>query len=368
MGFELKVVPSIRDVDPLAWDECAGDHPFVRHAFLGALEDSGALAPTRGVLPAYALLHDGRRGLVACAPLMLKSGTRREFGPEVRWLHAGLAAGCFAWPKFQVGVPFFPVAGPKLLTRDRHAADALRVTLLKGLRAWRQKAGGGVFNVMHIDSAQALLCQAAGARLSCEWHSYWFNAGHGTYADYLSALSSRKRWQARSDRQLAGSHGLEYRVLRGRGIPDEMLADYYEGHRRVCARHGGRPWLPEEAYRAIVAAMGESATLMAYVDSGKFVAGCLALQEEGVLYLLQWSELVALDRIAFDLICHRPIEYAIDHGIRCVDSGLAADHKRFRNWQRLPVYHAHWFFNDELERLAERELRMCVVPQPVAAG
>lgn len=368
MALKLKVVPSVADIDPVAWDECAGPHPFVRHAFLTALEASGAVDPTRGVLPGYALLSDETRGLVACAPVMLKSGTRREFGPEVRWLNAGLAAGYFEWPKFQVGIPFFPVMGPKLLTRGNLAPEVLRAALLKGLREWWRKAGGSVFNLMHIDPVQALQSRSAGALLSCEWHSHWTNAGHRNYSDYLSALPQRNRWQARSDRRLAGAHELEFQLFRGPNIRDETLADYYEGHRRVCARHGGRPWLSEETYRAIVAAMGESAMLMAYVDSGKFIAGNLTLQQGGVLYLLQWSELAKLDGVAFDLICHRPIEYAIDNRIRCVDSGLAADHKQFRNWKKLPVYHAHWIFNDELRTLAEREIRSAEVPPPIPVG
>ncbi len=368
MALELRVVRSVAEVDPLAWDECAGHHPFVRHAFLSALETSGAVGPTRGVLPGYALLFDERRRLLACAPVMLKSGNRREFGPEIRWLEAGLVAGCFAWPKFQVGLPFFPVMGPKVLTRDPHAADALQAALLEGLREWWRKAGGSVFNVMHVDPAQALQLRASGALLSCEWHSHWFNSGHRTYSDYLLALPGRKRWQARIDRRLAGSHGLEYRVIRGLAIRDETLADYYEGHRRVCARHGNRPWLPEESYRAIVAAMGESAVLMAYVDSGKFIAGNLMLKERGALYLLQWSELAQLDGVAFALICHRPIDYAIDSRIPYVDSGLAADHKVFRDWKPRPVYHAHWFFNDELAALAEREIRAAEIPPPIPRG
>ncbi len=364
MALELKVIPSIRDVDPRAWDECAGPHPFVRHAFLSALEQSGAVSASRGVLPGYALLSDGLRGLVACAPVMLKSGTRREFGPEVSWLRAGLAAGCFKWPKFQVGVPFFPVRGPKLLTRVGLAPDSLRTVLLKGLLDWRRKAGDDVFNVMHVDAKQARQARAAGALISCEWHSHWVNSGHHTYADYLSVLCARKRRQARIDRQLAESQQLEFRVFRGRDISDEMLADYYEGHRRVCARHGGRPWLPEEAYRALVAVMPESATLMAYLESGKLVAGILALQDERELYLLQWSEFAVADGLALDLICHRPMEYAIANRLGRVDSGIVADHKRFRGWQTVPVYNAHWFFNGELRRLAEREVEASRVPQP----
>jgi predicted N-acyltransferase len=39
----VKVIPSISEVLPESWDQCAGSsHPFTRHAFLSALEDSGS--------------------------------------------------------------------------------------------------------------------------------------------------------------------------------------------------------------------------------------------------------------------------------------------------------------------------------------
>ena len=41
------------------WDACAGgDNPFVSHAFLAALEDSGSAVPERGWLPQHAALRD----------------------------------------------------------------------------------------------------------------------------------------------------------------------------------------------------------------------------------------------------------------------------------------------------------------------
>ena len=65
MTFELRVVDTIEAVAPEAWDACAAGHPFVQHAFLKALEISGALGIERGVLPRYVLLMDAMHGLVA---------------------------------------------------------------------------------------------------------------------------------------------------------------------------------------------------------------------------------------------------------------------------------------------------------------
>lgn len=359
MALDLKIVDTIEAVSPEAWDACAGGHPFVQHAFLKALETSGALGAERGVLPRHVLLNDATHGLVACAPAMLKWGSKREFGPEIRWLKAGIDAGCFAWPKFQVGVPFFPVMGPKLLVRAGLPPAPLRAALIQGLQRLGQREDcKSVFNVLHIDKATARVCQKHGALVAGEWHSMWTNTGFTDLSDYLARLPERKRYQFRKTRRQAESHGLAFRVLRGRELTDEVLADYYEGHRRVCTRYGGRPWLPASTYEAIAAHLPEAAILMGYFDGRRFVAGSMKLyaEAEQAIYGLQWSEMETLQAVALDLICQRPIDYALANGIRKLDSGLAAPHKKHRDWQSTPVYHAHWFYNEELEALARQQL------------
>ena len=359
MALKLRVINTIEAVEPDAWDACAAGHPFVQHAFLKALETSGALGAQRGVLPRHILLMDSTHGLVACAPAMLKWGTLREYGPEIHWLRAGLDAGCFKWPKFQVGVPFFPVMGRKLLVRTGFAEASLRAEFIKGLLQLGQRAEQqSVLNILNIDKETAQLCQGQNALVAGEWHSTWTNTGYKDWADYVARLHQRKRYQLNKERRQAEAHGLAFRVLKGSELTDEILADYYEGHCRVCARYGGKPWLPATIYEAIARLMSGDALLMGYFDGARFVAGNLQLHSpsEQQLYMLQNSEMAKHDSLQLDLICYRPIEYALAHGVNKLDSGLVANHKKHRGWQNTPVYHAHWFFNDELTALAQQFL------------
>ena len=59
----LTLHPRIADIAPADWDACAGaGNPFVSHAFLSALEDSGSAGPRTGWLPQHAALRDGAAG------------------------------------------------------------------------------------------------------------------------------------------------------------------------------------------------------------------------------------------------------------------------------------------------------------------
>jgi predicted N-acyltransferase len=75
----LEVVSDIADVPAEAWDACAGtDDPFVRHAFLKALEKSGSAVAGRGWLPQHLLLRDENGDLLGAVPLYLKGHSYGE--------------------------------------------------------------------------------------------------------------------------------------------------------------------------------------------------------------------------------------------------------------------------------------------------
>lgn len=360
MSLTLRLVSSISEVDPQAWCRCAGSHPFVQHSFLKALESSGAIGQKRGVVPRHALLYDQANNLIACAPGMLKWGTLREYGPEKSWLRLGVLEQYFSWPKYQLGIPYFPVVGPRILVNGNVALGSIQRDLLEALLLVAPQLGAKeAFNIMHVDKLSALSYQRLGALVSCEEHSVWINKKYENLREYLISIPRYKRYQFLKERRSAEAHGLQYNCFLGAQITDQMISDYYEGHRRVCARHGHQPWLPAETYHQIVKGMAESACLMGYFNTeSRLVAGMLSLRDvkDGVLYMLQWSEAYKLRGVTMDLVCRRPIDFAIEHGIGKVDSGLATPHKAMRGWETQSAFHAHWFNDQRLKTLASNLL------------
>ena len=58
-ALSLTLHKSIAEIPAAAWDACAGaDNPFVSHAFLTALEESGSASARTGWLPQHAALRD----------------------------------------------------------------------------------------------------------------------------------------------------------------------------------------------------------------------------------------------------------------------------------------------------------------------
>ena len=87
--WTARMAPSVGAFDADAWDALlpAGDNPFVRHAFLTALEDSGSVGEGSGWLPAPLVIErDGR--LLAALPSYLKGHSQGEYVFDHSWADA----------------------------------------------------------------------------------------------------------------------------------------------------------------------------------------------------------------------------------------------------------------------------------------
>src|ERR1700730_18511470 len=126
----LTLHPAIADITASDWDACAGqDNPFVGHAFLSAVEDSGSANARTGWLPQHAVLRDACGRVVAAAPMYAKSHSYGEYVFDHGWAHAFERAGGRDYPKLQVAVPFSPVPRPPLLVRPDSGVAAVELAV-----------------------------------------------------------------------------------------------------------------------------------------------------------------------------------------------------------------------------------------------
>jgi predicted N-acyltransferase len=97
--------------------------------------------------------------------------------------------------------------------------------------------------------------------------------------------------------------------------------------------------------------------LAAAFDGDQFLAGSLWIIDGTTLCLRTWSAHREIPGLVMELICHRPIEFAIVRQLACVDSGLLGAHKRERGYADRTVFSAHCFRDDGLRDLAMQTLK-----------
>ena len=102
-------MPGIGAIDAAAWDACAGEeNPFLSHAFLKALEDSGSCRAATGWQPQHLALEAPDGSVMGTVPLYLKNHSYGEYVFDHAWANAYERAGGSYYPKLQAAVPFTP--------------------------------------------------------------------------------------------------------------------------------------------------------------------------------------------------------------------------------------------------------------------
>src|SRR5690606_32462391 len=106
-GMPIQTIGGLAELAPDAWDALLPDsQPFLRHAFLSALEDSGSVGGRSGWRPEHALLRDEQGALVAALPLYRKSHSYGEYVFDWAWADACHRAGIGYYPKLLCAIPF----------------------------------------------------------------------------------------------------------------------------------------------------------------------------------------------------------------------------------------------------------------------
>ena len=154
-GFiEFSWHTSIVDIPAASWDSCLGPplkdeikdtatidaqqyrrSPFLEHAWMRCLEDSGCASEETGWTPRHLSMrvHSSRVNqksnsgiedndistIDGCVPAYIKTHSRGEFIFDNAWADAAFRNGIDYYPKLLLGVPFTPVTGSRILWHPR---------------------------------------------------------------------------------------------------------------------------------------------------------------------------------------------------------------------------------------------------------
>jgi predicted N-acyltransferase len=343
----LRLHPAIAEIAATDWDACAGDdNPFVSHAFLLALEESGSASARTGWLPQHAALRDGNGRLVAVAPAYAKNHSYGEYVFDHAWANAYERAGGNYYPKLQVASPFSPVPGPRLLARDGIPPAALADALAQAT----EQLGLSSCHVTFCTEPEWHALGEAGwlQRLGTQFH--WHNQGYADFEGFLGALSSRKRKSIRRERRDAQSAGLTFRALRGAEITDRHWRAFHRFYRNTVDRKWGSAYLTARFWPLLSQRLGNRVVLMVAERDGEPVAGALNLMGKDALYGRNWGTVVEAPFLHFELCYYQAIDFAIAHGLSRVEAGAQGEHKIQRGYLPAPTYSAHFITHGGLRR------------------
>lgn len=343
MGFEVELVTEIASIDAAHWDALVGeDDPFIEHAFLLALEQSGSVGGRQsGWIPLHVTVRDAGR-LVGAMPCYVKLHSYGEYIFDWRWAASAERAGIAYYPKLVSMVPFTPATGKRLLWANDVEPGTVVAALAQGVEAARAQLKASSVHWLFLNEDERAVVQAHTnlmSRESLQFH--WHNQGYASFEAYLERFRSALRKQVRKERRQALDAGLEIRVLPGPELGDLEWSALYAFYVDTCEKRGSGPYLNRRFFERIRATHARRVlAVLAYRDA-KPVAGTLNFHKGRHLYGRYWGCSEDVPGLHFECCYYRLIEYAIEHGLSRFEAGAQGTHKLRRGLLPAVIHSAH---------------------------
>ncbi len=356
-GIFARVPDDIASLPATDWDACAGTaNPFISHAFLSAMEESGSVGPGTGWKSLPIIIEDEAGKIAACLPSYLKSHSQGEYIFDQQWAHAFENAGGQYYPKIQIASPFSPVPGPRLLLRD----EALAVPLLRAAEQLAANNGISSVHATFVTENQLDFFREAGWMIRSDSQFHWRNNGYTEFQDFLDALSSRKRKAIKKERRNA-QEAAEIIHVSGGDITAEYWDYFWEFYQDTGARKWGTPYLTRAAFDLLHQKMGDKLLLILALQDGIPIAGALNVIGEDTLYGRYWGCSRDIPFLHFEICYYQAIDAAIARGLKYVEAGAQGSHKLARGYQPVPTWSAHYIvdpgFRSAIADYLDRERR-----------
>ena len=351
-----EITSGVVALDAGEWDALnASANPFVSHAFLSALEESGSVGSGTGWSPAPIVIREGG-ALAGALPAYLKSHSQGEYVFDHGWADAWERAGGRYYPKLQIAAPFSPVPGPRVLAAD----EAIAVQLLRAAESVVLQNDLSSAHATFVEEGQLDLFRESGWLVRQGTQFHWANDGYADFDGFLASLSSRKRRAIRKERA-AAQGAVDIEILRGTEIQPEHWDAFWIFYQDTGARKWGRPYLTRAFFDLIAKSMADDLVLFLASRYGRPVAGALNILGPDCLYGRYWGATQDIPFLHFELCYYQAIDFAIAHGLPRVEAGAQGEHKLARGYLPVPTWSAHYIpdpgFRAAIADFLERETR-----------
>ena len=338
---------SIIDIPASLWNglfDC--ENPFVQHAFLLALEESGCVSPDKGWQAQHLLMIDGDQPL-AVMPLYAKNNSYGEFVFDWGWAEAYEGHGLNYYPKLITAIPFSPVAGPRVGISPEADPAQVFATILAALHQLAEEHQYSSWHLLFPGKrlqAALLEMKEEGAFLHREAVQFhWYNRDYHEFDDFLATLRSSRRKNVKRERRLVAGQGISMYRKTGAEITDEEWQGFFDCYMSTYRKRSGHDgYLNRDFFDRLRATMAEQLMLVVARHEDEVVACSLFLFDNRRLYGRYWGALKDFSCLHFETCFYQGIEYCIEHDLQEFDPGTQGEHKLMRGFEPIKSASYHW--------------------------
>lgn len=353
----LRTHESIDGIAAADWDALvADDNPFVSHAFLAGMEQTGCVREVFGWRAQHVTLHEGD-ALVGAMPLYVKANSHGEYVFDWAWADAWERAGGDYYPKFLCAVPYSPVTGPRLLVGSGPDAPARRATLARALRELTERAG---LSSAHVDFLREEDTAAFDDEWlpRSDWQFQWRNPGTWhDFHDYLGALTHKRRNAIRHERGQVAAAGLECEFRDGGSLAAGEWRTLHHLYTHTFDEKGNTPTLTLDFFRYLGTAFPTHSHVAFARRAGEIVAGALFLSSSTTLYGRYWGVFEPAAGLHFELCYYQGIDHCLRRGLERFEPGAQGMHKLARGFLPTRTHSRHYIADARFRALIRASLR-----------
>ncbi|AXV15352.1 GNAT family N-acetyltransferase [Neorhizobium sp. SOG26] len=356
----IRVEQSLSAISSQSWSRLSGAsrdatdgtpyNPFISHAFLSALEESGSATAKTGWLGHHLLLEDDKGDLIGAVPGYLKNHSQGEYVFDHGWADAFERAGGRYYPKLQCSVPFTPATGPRLLVSAGYDKPSTELTLAAGLQEVTRQLGVSSAHVTFVAESQLAAFEEAEYLHRTDKQFHFLNQGYADHEAFLETLASRKRKALKKERRAALENGITIDWLTGKDLTEAIWDQFYEFYMDTGGRKWGRPYLTRQFYSLIGERMADDILLVMARRDGRYIAGAINFIGGDALYGRHWGCIEDHPFLHFEVCYHQAIDFALAKGLQRVEAGAQGEHKLARGYLPVTTHSMHYIAHPGLRR------------------
>ena len=330
-------------------------YPFLREAFLNALETSGSVSAETGWEPIHLKIESSDLNIFM--PLYLKHHSMGEYVFDYSWANAYHQNGLDYYPKLVTAIPFTPSTGDRIRSDadldEGHCKDLFSEVMLIA-----DETGASSWHILFPNELQRNLLNNMDflQRSAVQYH--WININYESFEHYLASMTSRKRKMIKRERRHILEQDIDVNILDGNEITQTMWSFFYHLYERTYAkRNGTRGYLTSQFFTEIAQTMPEQIAMSVATKNSQPIACALYLYDDNTLYGRYWGSIGDYQFLHFELCYYQGIEFAIQKGLRRYDAGAQGEQKLVRGFQPIKTHSLHWIKQPEFREAIERYLK-----------
>ena len=357
--LSIRVERSFTAISPESWSRLSGAsktcstlayNPFVSHAFLSSLEESGSADADTGWLGHHLLLETDRGELVGALPGYLKNHSQGEYVFDHGWADAFERAGGRYYPKLQCSIPFTPATGPRLLVAQGLQRLPIQSAIAESLKEVVRRLGVSSAHITFVPDEEIGVFEMDGYLHRTDQQFHFINGGYANHEEFLETLASRKRKALRKERRAALENGISIDWLTGSDLTERVWDQFFKFYMDTGSRKWGRPYLTRKFYSLIGERMADDILLVMAKRDGRYVAGAINFIGGDTLYGRHWGCVEDHPFLHFEVCYHQAIDFALSKGLKRVEAGAQGEHKLARGYLPVTTHSAHYVAHAGLRR------------------